>query len=81
MRFCDGFIHLFIFLYAVYEILLRLLSGHVLVIRVTRTDFQGNIGSDDDGIIAKGLEEDNNYSLFFSDATFDFCPVDFMSIT
>ena len=54
------------------EIALRTLGGHVLVVGIAGGDLERDIGSDDGGVVADRLEEDDGETAFTCDAFFYF---------
>lgn len=63
-RFFDRLVNFFVCLDTPQEVRLRILRRHILIIRVTGADFEGNIRGYDSRIIADRLQEDNNNPVF-----------------
>ena len=68
----NGFINLFVLFNAPEEIAFRVVPRHVCVIRVTRRDFEGDVGVDDGLVLTDRLEEDDTEAAFACDAFGDF---------
>jgi hypothetical protein len=70
--FGDGLVDGLILLDAAEEVAFGHFTWKVLVVRIARGDLKGNVGSNDSGIVAYGLEEYDGHALFFGNAGGDF---------
>jgi hypothetical protein len=73
VRFSDSLVDCFVLSDTTEKISFSLFARKVLIVWVTGGDFEGNVGSNDCGIVAYGLQEDDGHALFFGDAGGDFC--------
>lgn len=71
MRFRDGFVDGLVLSDSLPEVDLGGLLRHVLVVRISRRDLESDVGSDDGGFVADGLEEEEVEVGFEGDPSFD----------
>lgn len=71
--FRDSLVDCFVFSDTAEEISFSLFARKVLIVWVAGGDFEGDVGSNDCGIVAYGLQEDDGHALFFGDTGGDFC--------
>jgi len=71
MRLGDGLVHLLILRDPAQEVTLRLFRVHILIIGIPRGHLEGDIGGDDLGVVACGLEEDQRHPRFLGDTFLD----------
>lgn len=70
-RLRDGLIHLFVRLDTLLEVVDGFFLAHTCVIGIAGPGFEGDVGSDDFGIVAEGFEEEELEIGFFGDALAD----------
>lgn len=71
--FCNRFIDFLVFLNPPQKVALRHLWGDVLVVGITRRHFQRNVSSDNCGIVANGLQENQVEAFLFLYSLLDPC--------
>jgi hypothetical protein len=73
----DGLIHLFVRLDAALEIIHGLFLAHACIVRVAGSGLEGDIGSDDLGVVAERFEEEELEVGLFGDAfTYPLAPLE-----
>ena len=75
IRLCDCLVNSFILLDAPEKVPLCVFGRRVLVVRVTHTDFQRNVGSDGSRVITDRLEEYKGHSFLLCNPLFNISPV------
>ena len=70
-RLGDGLIHLFVRLDAALEVVDSLFLAHARIVRVAGSGLEGDIGSDDLGVVAERFEEEELEVGLFGDAFAD----------
>jgi hypothetical protein len=75
IRFCNGLIHALVLLDPFPEIPFSLFLAHALVIGITRTSFERDVGSDDLWVVAPRFEKDALETGFSVDSLLDFRPL------
>jgi hypothetical protein len=75
IRFRNGLIHALVLFDPFPEIPFGLFLAHALVIGITRTSFERDVGSDDFWVVAPGFEENALKTGFSIDSLLDLCPV------
>lgn len=75
MRLCDCLVNSFVLLDASEEVPLCVFARRVLVVGVTHTDFQRNVGSDGSRVITDRLEEYKGHSFLLCNPLFNISPV------
>ena len=75
-RLCDRLVHGLVLLDAPQEVALSVLARHVLVVRVARGHLERDVRRDHRGVVAHGLEEDDDDALLLRHALLDLCAAD-----
>lgn len=70
----DCLVNFFVLFNPAEKIAFSLFPGCIFVVRITRADFQCNIGSDDGRIAADGFQKYDNNPLLFCNTGFNFGP-------
>jgi hypothetical protein len=76
VRFRNGLIHALVLFDPFPEITLGLFLAHALVIGITRTSFERDVGSDDLWVVAPGFKKDALKTGFSIDSLLNLRPVD-----
>ena len=76
VRLGDCLVNRFVFLDPTQKVRFGLLTGHVLVVRISRTDFQGNVRGDNRRVIANGLKENQHEAFLLLNTFLNLGPAD-----